>query len=121
MIAFFLWGYIVDDDKCAVYKSKQFLIGDTAIEERGMSSRKQVKKECARAESKQTDSAAAAPQSPFRRGTMLTQQIDIAKLQAIRSIEERQKLDNKFSMALLNIQNDFDNWMELAKLLEVKD
>jgi hypothetical protein len=49
MIAFFLWSYIVDDDKCAVYKSIQFQIGDTANEERGRSSRKQVKEECVRA------------------------------------------------------------------------
>jgi hypothetical protein len=52
---------------------------------------------------------------------MLTKQIEIAELQAIRSIEEGQKLDNEFSMALLNVQNDIYNQMELAKLLEGKD
>jgi hypothetical protein len=49
MLAFFLWGFIVENEECVVYKSKQFQIGDTTRpEEKGMNSRKQVRKECAR-------------------------------------------------------------------------
>ena len=30
MLAFFLWGFILEnEEECAVYKSKQFQIGDT--------------------------------------------------------------------------------------------
>ncbi len=41
--AFFLWGFIVKNEECAVYKSKQFQIGDTKRpEEKGMNTQKQV-------------------------------------------------------------------------------
>jgi hypothetical protein len=45
MIAFFLWGFIIEDPQRAVYQSKQFQIGDSAREEKGANSRRQVKKE----------------------------------------------------------------------------
>jgi hypothetical protein len=45
MIAIFLWGFIIEDPQCAVYQSKQFQIGDSAREEKGANSRRQVKKE----------------------------------------------------------------------------
>jgi hypothetical protein len=62
------------------------------------------------------------PASPFRRaGQSLNQQIEIAKLQAARSMEERRSLDNAFSTALLNIQTEIDTKMDLAKLWGVTD
>ena len=43
MLAFFLWGFIVENEECAIYKSKQFQIGDTKRpEEKGMNIRKQL-------------------------------------------------------------------------------
>ena len=120
MIAFFLWGHIVEDE---CYKSKQFQIGDTVSdnEQRGGNGRRQVKKEYALAETKQRDGGGGAVASPFRRGTTLSQQIEIAKLQAARLIEERRSLENDYSTALLNIQTEIDNRMEMAKLWQVSD
>ena len=80
MIAFFLWGYSFDDDKCAAYKLKQFQIGDTAIEESGMNSRKQVKKECAQLKASKETAQRLLLSLPFVGGTMLTQKVEIAKL-----------------------------------------
>jgi hypothetical protein len=86
-----------------------------------MNSRKQVRKECARAVKKERDTGAALPQSPFRRGATLSQQIEIAKLQAVRSMEERRSLDNDYVTSLANIQSEIDTRMEFAKMWEVKD
>jgi len=93
MIAFFLWGHIIEDPNQECYRSKQFQIGDSAPEEKGLHSRRQIKKEAARAELKQRDIGAATPGSPFKRDATLSQQIEIAKkLQAARSFEERRTL-----------------------------
>lgn len=123
MLAFFLWGFIVEnEEECEVYKSKQFQIGDTTRpEEKGLNSQKQVRKECARAVKKERDTGAAQPQSPFRRGATLTQQIEMAKLHAARSMEERRVLDNDYETALSNFQSEIDTRMELAKMWDVKD
>ncbi|KAI2491368.1 hypothetical protein MHU86_23188 [Fragilaria crotonensis] len=45
MIAFFLWGFIVESPEQEVYRSKQFQVNDSAREERALNSRKAVKKE----------------------------------------------------------------------------
>ena len=121
MIAFFLWGHIIEDPNQECHRSKQFQIGDSAPEEKGFHSRRQIKKEAARAELKQRDIGAATPGSPFKRGATLSQQIEIAKLQAARSFEERRTLDNDYTIALMSIQKDIDNCMDLAKLWDAKD
>ncbi|KAI2489924.1 hypothetical protein MHU86_24647 [Fragilaria crotonensis] len=121
MLAFFLWGFIVENEECAIYKSKQFQIGDSRPDEKGMNSRKQVRKECARAVKKERDTGAALPQSPFRRGATLSQQIEMAKLHAARSMEERRTLHNDYTTAVANIQSEIDTRMEFAKMWEVKD
>lgn len=121
MIAFFLWGHIIDDPNQECYRSKQFQIGDSAPEEKGLNSRRQIKKEAARAESKQRDIGAATPGSPFKRGATLSQRIEIAKLQSARCFEARRALDNDYTIALMSIQKDIDYHMDLAKLWEVKD
>ena len=121
MLAFFLWGYIVEYEECAAYKSKQFQIGDTTKEEKGMNSRKQVKKECARAATKQRDSEAALAESPFRRGTTCSQEIEIVKIVAFRSSEERKSLETEYQTAQLNIQSEIDNRMALAKVWGLKE
>ena len=79
------------------YKSKQFQIGDTVSDnkQQGGNSRRQVKKEYALAETKQRDGGGAVA-SPFQRGTTLSQQIEIAKLQAARLIKERRSLENDY-------------------------
>ena len=70
---------------------------------------------------KERDTGAALPQSPFRRGTTVSQQIKIAKLRAVRSMEERRSLDNDYSTALVAIQTEIDNLMEFAKMWGMKD
>jgi hypothetical protein len=95
MLAFFLWEFIVESEECAAYKSKQFQIADTKRpEEKGMNTRKQVRKECACGVKKERDTGAALAQSPLCRWATLSQQLKIAKLQAARSMEERRLLDN---------------------------
>ena len=121
MIAFFLWGFIVDDPQCALFQSKQFQIGDSARGDKGANSRQQVKKEAASAASIRRDNDCTLPGSPFRRGQSLNQQIEIAKLRTARSMEERRSIDNAFSTALINLQTDIDNRMQLAKLWGIKD
>ena len=121
MIAFFLWGYIIEDPNQECYRSKQFQIGDSAPEEKGLHSRRQIKKEAARAESKQRDIGAATPGSPFKRGASLSQQIEIAKLHAARSFEAKRTLDNEYTIALQSIQKDIDHHMDLAKLWGAND
>jgi hypothetical protein len=118
MVAFFLWGFIVEDD---TYKSKQLQLTDSGRHEKGLNTRKHIKSEAASVTSKDRDTVAAVRSSPFRRGTTLSQQIEIAKLQTARSIEERRALDNKHATALLSLQNDIDNRMELAKMWQVAD
>ena len=72
--------------------------------------------------SKDWYTVAAVRSSPLvRRRTMLSQQIEIAKLQCTRSIKERRALENKHATALLSLQNDIDNQMELAKMWQVAD
>ncbi len=70
---------------------------------------------------KERDVAAALSQSPFRRGTTLTQQIEIANLQAVRSMEERRSLDIDYATALVAIQTEIDTRMDLARLWGLKD
>ncbi len=61
------------------------------------------------------------PVRPFKRGATLSQQIEIAKLQAARTFEERRTLDNDYTIALMSIQKDIDHHMDLAKLWDAKD
>ena len=124
MIAFFLWGFIIEDpQQCAVYQSKQFQIGDSVKEEKGANSRRQVKKEAASAgSSRRATTDGALPASPFRRGGQsLNQQIEIAKLLSARSMEDRRSLDHSFSTAILHIQTQIDTNMDLAKQWGVTD
>ncbi len=51
----------------------------------------------------------------------LSQQIEIAKLQAARTFEERRTLDNDYTIALMSIQKDIDHHMDLAKLWDAKN
>ena len=117
MIAFFLWGHIIEDPNQECYQSKQFQIGDSAPEEKGFHSRRQIKKEAGRAESKQRDVGAALG-LPFKQGATLSQQIEIAKLQAARTFEERRTLDNDY---IMSIQKDINHHMDLNKLWGAKD
>lgn len=80
MIAFFLWGFIVDNNRLDKYRSKQFQINDSSPDQKGSNSRRQVRKDSASIVSIQRDTGAAAG-SPFKRGTTMSQQIEIAKLQ----------------------------------------
>ena len=54
-------------------------------------------------------------------GATLLQQIEIAKLQAARSMEDCRFLDNDYVTSLVNIQSEIDTQMEFAKMWEVKD
>ena len=121
MIVFYLWGHIIDNPNQECYRSKQFQIGDSVPEEKGFHSKRQIKKEAARAESKQRDIGAATPGSPFKRGATLSQRIEIAKLQSARCFETRRALDNDYTITLMSIQKDIDYHMDLAKLWETKD
>ncbi len=118
MVAFFLWGFIVEDD---TYKSKQFQLTDSGRHEKGLKTRKHMKTKAASVTSKDRDTVAAVRNSAFRRGTSFPQQIEIVKLQTARSIEECCALDNKHAMALLSLQNDIDNRIKLAKVWQVAD
>ena len=64
MIAF-LWGFVVESPEQEIYCSKQFQISDSSREERGLISRKAIKKEAASMSSKQQDAGAASVGSPF--------------------------------------------------------
>ena len=125
MIAFFLWGFIIEDPQCAVYQSKQFQIGDSAREEKGANSRRHVKKEEAASAAYTTsrqDNNAALPPSPVRQcGQSLNQQIAIATLLTARLMEERRRLDSAYSTALNNLQTDINNRLELAKMWGITD
>jgi hypothetical protein len=55
---------------------------------------------------------------PFKQGATLSQQIEIAKLQAARTFEERRTLDNDY---IMSIQKDIDHHMDLNKLWGAKD
>jgi hypothetical protein len=120
MIAFFLWGFIVDDNSLDHYRSKQFQVNDSSPDQKGSNSRRQVRKEAASIASGQRDAEAGAG-SPFKRGTTMSQQIEIAKLQVATTIEERKSLDQEFGTAMHNLQQEIDNRMELAKLWQVSD
>ena len=80
MIAFFLWGFIVESPVQEVCRSMQFQMNDSAREEQALNSRKAVKKEAASVASKERDGGIAFVGSPFQRGVTLNQQIEIAKL-----------------------------------------
>ena len=116
--------FIVEKEESALNKSMQFQIGDTAqdVEKKGIFSRNQIKK-CAQAQSKQRDSGAALPQSPFCWGSCtLTQQIEIAKLQAVRYMEERRNTDIQHTTALLSTPaEEMNNRIDLAKLWKLQD
>ena len=75
-----------------------------------------MKKETARAKSKQRDIGAATPGLPFKQGATLSQQIEIAKLQAAKTFKERRTLYNDNAIALVSIQKDIDNHSDLVKL-----
>ena len=102
------------NEACAVYKSKQFQIVDTKRpEEKGMTSRKQVRKECSSCAVKErmTLEQHHVP-SPLLQGASLLQQIEIAKLhQAVHSM-----LDNDYVTSLANIQSKIDTRMAFAKM-----
>ncbi|KAI2499679.1 hypothetical protein MHU86_14812 [Fragilaria crotonensis] len=128
MIAFFLWGFIVESPEHEVYRSKQFQISDSSREERRLNSRKAIKKEAAKMSSMQrgdagTTAAGALVGSPFRRGgSSLSQQIEIAKLHTARTIEERRSVDSQYSTRLANIQMEIDNKLfTMAQLWKVTD
>jgi hypothetical protein len=74
-----------------------------------------------RAASKQGAIGAATPGLPLKRGATLSQQIEIAKLQATWTFEERHTLDNDYTIALMCIQKHIDHHMDLAKLWDAKD
>jgi hypothetical protein len=91
-----------------------------------LNSRKAIKKEAANLSSKQrgdagTTAAGASVGSPFRRGSSLSQQIEIAKLHTARTIEERRSVDSQYSTRLANIQMEIDNKLLMAQLWKVTD
>ncbi len=49
------------------------------------------------------------------------QQIEIAKLQAVRSFEERRSADSDYTTQLTHLRTEIDNRLELAKLWQVSD
>lgn len=65
MIAFFLWGFIVESPEQEVYRSKQFQVNDSAREERALNSRKAVKKEAATVAPKERNGSIPLVESPF--------------------------------------------------------
>ena len=125
MIAFFMWGFIVDDRVDEVYKSRQFQINDSILPNNvsnSTTSRKQIKKEAAIVKSRERDAGAGTTvASPFRRGMTITQQIEVAKLETAKFLEERRLFDNEFSQEMTNIQTDIDNRIKLARLWGVTD
>lgn len=90
MIAFFLWGFIIDDSSGnqGKYRSKQYQLDDSSPVQKGSKGRRQARKEARSIASREQDVGAAVG-SPFKRGITLNQQIEIAKLQAATGIEER--------------------------------
>ena len=122
MIAFFLWGFIIDDSSGneEKYRSKQYQLDDSSPDQKGSNGRRQVRKDAGSVVSGERDAGAAAG-SPFKRGTTLTQQIEIAKLQAATGIEERKSLDQEFGTEMHNLQLEIENRIELAKLWQVTD
>ena len=68
-----------------------------------------------------TTAAGASVGSPFRRGSSLSQQIEIAKLHTARTIEERRSVDSQYSTRLANIQMEIDNKLLMAQLWKVTD
>ncbi|KAI2512428.1 hypothetical protein MHU86_1881 [Fragilaria crotonensis] len=122
MIAFFLWGFIVESPEQEVYRSKQFQVNDSAREERALNSRKAVKKEAATVAPKERNGSIPLVESPFRRGVMLDQQkIEIAKLTAFSSSEERRSANDDYTSQLTHLQTEIDNRFELAKILKVSE
>jgi len=53
MIAFFMWGFIVESPEQEVYRSKQFQISGSPREERALNSRKAIHEKAASVVSKQ--------------------------------------------------------------------
>jgi hypothetical protein len=86
------------------------------LQDKGSNSRKEVKKDAAKAAAKERDIGAALPQSPFRRGTTFNQQIEIAKYRQF----ELLKRDEVLTMNIPMHYSTYDNKMELAKLWDVK-
>jgi hypothetical protein len=121
MIAFFLWGFIVESPDQEVYSSKQFQVNDSAREERALNSRKARKKEAASVALKERDGGIALVSSPFRCGVTFSQQNEVAKLQALRSFEEWRSANSDYSTQLTHLQMAIDNRLELAKLWQVSD
>lgn len=144
MVAFFLWGFLVDADN-EEYKSTQYQLGDSnrrvdpdttttyACDDenaegcfsRSLSaptSRKQVRKEM-RAKSSMENNAvgAASSGSPFKRGMTMSQQLEVVKLQSVRTMEEQKASEADFATACLNLQSEIDNRMELARMWKVSD
>ena len=146
MVAFFLWGFLVDghDEE---YKSTQYQLGDSSsrrlhcsdtttttggidVGEQGFTtrssnaptSRKQIRKEIQTRGSLERDAGAgAAAGSPFKRGMTMTQQLEIVKLQSIRTMEEQKASEAEFTTACHNFQTEIDNRMELARMWKVTD
>ena len=140
MVAFFLWGFLVDGDD-EDYKSTQYQLGDSLhrfhpdtttnggvdVAEQGFArtcnaptSRKQVRKEVQAKASMERDAGAAAG-SPFKRGMTMTQQLEIVKLQSIRAMDEQKASEAEFATACHNLQSEIDNRMELARMWKVTD
>ncbi len=117
-------GFIIENpQQCAVYQSKQCQIGDSINKVEGANSRRQVKKEAASAaSSQQASNDGTLPASPFRcGGQSLNQHIEIAKLVAARSMEDRRSLDSSFSTAILQIKTQTNTNMDLAKQWGITD
>ena len=108
-----------------MYKSHQFQINDSILPNstsHSATSRKQIKKEAAFVKSQERDAGAGTTvASPFKRGMTLTQQIEVAKLETAKFLEERRLVDNEFSQEMTNIQTDIDNRIKLARLWGVTD
>ena len=65
MIAFFLWGFIIESPEQEVHRSKQFQVNDSAGKERALNSREAVKKEAASVTAKEQDGGIALVGLPF--------------------------------------------------------
>ncbi len=97
-----------------MYKSHQFQIKDSILPNNvsnstshSATSRKQI---TAIVKSQERDAGARKTvASPFRRSMTMTQQIEVAKLETAKFLDERGLADNEFSQEIANIQTDIDN------------
>ena len=124
------------------YKSTQYQLGDSTrrlhlnttyagVDEHteGVSrsistSRKQVRKEIHQANKASLENdagVASAAGSPFKRGMTVTQQLEIVKIQSIRTMEEQKTCEAEFATGCHNLQSEIDNRMELARMWKVTD